>query len=135
MRLRGLLRQDPADRRAILLRIHDLIDHSPPSDQNLRSRQAAIAQVTNKLTTIHYKEDAGRPHIEIGDQSTCELCEGKYCNYFCPAGVYLWDASQKRTLVSSGNCIECGACGIGCPYDNIRCLSPRGGYGVQFRFG
>jgi ferredoxin like protein len=37
--------------------------------------------------------------------------------------------------VNFGNCIECGACDIGCPYDNIRCHSPRGGYGVENRFG
>lgn len=135
MRLRGLLRQDMPDRQAVLLHIHDLIDHPPDDDKKAASRQAAIARVTDKLTSVHYREDTGRPHIEIADQRTCELCEGKYCNYFCPAGVYLWDPSQKLTLVSSGNCIECGACGIGCPYDNIGCHSPRGGYGVQVRLG
>lgn len=135
MRLRADLRQDRADRQAILLRIHDLIDHPTANVENVGPRQAAIARVTDKLASVSYREDTLRPHIEIAEQSTCALCEGKYCNYFCPAGVYIWDVSQKRTLVSSGNCIECGACAIGCPYDNIDCHAPRGGYGVQFRLG
>ena len=138
VRLRGLLSQSPApaDRHALIARIHDLVDRDPTSS-NLRmlSSEQAVAPVSVKLLTVHYKEDSRRPHIEIDDQATCVLCEGKYCNFFCPAGVYLWDPAQKETLVSFGNCIECGACDVGCPYDNIRCRSPRGGYGVQNTFG
>ena len=72
----------------------------------------------------------------IVDQHVCGTkCEGKYCTHFCPAGVYEWNEEQKKTLVSFGNCIECGACSIGCPFDNIVCHSPRGGYGAQFKHG
>ena len=138
VRLRGLLSQPPApaDRHALIARIHDLVDRDPTSS-NLRmlSSEQAVAPVSVKLLTVHYKEDSRRPHIKIDDQATCVLCEGKYCNFFCPAGVYLWDPAQKETLVSFGNCIECGACDVGCPYDNIGCHSPRGGYGVQSTFG
>jgi ferredoxin like protein len=49
--------------------------------------------------------------------------------------VYEWNGEQKKTLVSFGNCIECGACSIGCPFDNISCQSPRGGYGVRYQHG
>ncbi|MGH7904311.1 MAG: ferredoxin family protein [Candidatus Dormibacteraceae bacterium] len=95
-----------------------------------------MEKLTDKLFTVRYKEDEGHPHIEIADQAVCsERCEGKYCNYFCPAGVYQWDAEQKRNLVSFGNCLECGACSIGCPFDNIVCRTPRGGFGAQFKFG
>ena len=95
-----------------------------------------MEKLTDKLFTVKYVEDTGNPHIEIRNQRVCaEQCEGKYCNYFCPAGVYQWDEEQKLNLVSFGNCLECGACAIGCPYDNIKCESPRGGFGVQYRYG
>ena len=95
-----------------------------------------MEKLTDKLFTVKYVEDTGNAHIEIRNQRICaDECEGKYCNYFCPAGVYEWDEEQKVNLVSFGNCLECGACAIGCPYENIRCESPRGGYGAQFRFG
>lgn len=95
-----------------------------------------MQKLTDKLFTVKYVEDTGHPHIEVRNQRICaEECEGKYCNYFCPAGVYQWDDEQKLNLVSFGNCLECGACAIGCPYENIRCESPRGGFGAQFRFG
>jgi ferredoxin like protein len=91
-----------------------------------------MAKITDKLFTVTYKEDTGRPHIEIVDQTVCATrCEGKYC----PAGVYEWNEEQQKNLVSAGNCIECGACSIGCPFDNISCESPRGGYGAQFKYG
>ena len=95
-----------------------------------------MEKLTDKLFTVKYVEDTGSPHIEVRNQRICaDDCEGKYCNYFCPAGVYQWDEEQKLNLVSFGNCLECGACAIGCPYDNIRCESPRGGFGAQFRYG
>ena len=95
-----------------------------------------MEKLTDKLFTVKYNEDTGRPHIEIADQTVCDTkCIGKYCTHFCPAGVYEWNEEQKKTLVSSGNCIECGACSIGCPFDNIDCHTPRGGFGAQFKFG
>ena len=95
-----------------------------------------MEKLTDKLFTVKYNEDTGKPHIEITDQNVClDKCTGKYCTHFCPAGVYEWNEEQKKTLVSFGNCIECGACSIGCPFDNIACHSPRGGYGAQFKHG
>jgi ferredoxin like protein len=96
----------------------------------------ALEKLTDKLFTNRYLEDTGHPHIEIANQDVCrDKCSGKYCNFFCPAGVYEWDEEKRETVVSFGNCVECGACSIGCPYDNIICFTPRGGFGVQFRNG
>ena len=96
----------------------------------------ALEKLTDKLFTNRYVEDTGHPHIEIANQDVCrDKCSGKYCNFFCPAGVYEWDEEKQQTVVSFGNCVECGACAIGCPYDNIVCFTPRGGFGVQFRNG
>ena len=87
-----------------------------------------MEKLTDKLFTNRYVEDTGHPHIQIGDQDVCrDRCSGKYCTYFCPAGVYEWDEEKKLNLVSFGNCVECGACAIGCPYDNIICVTPKGG--------
>src|SRR6202521_1527876 len=61
----------------------------------------AMQKLTDKLFTVKYNEDTGRPHIEITDQDVCATrCEGKYCTHFCPAGVYEWTAEQKRTRVT-----------------------------------
>jgi len=49
--------------------------------------------------------------------------------------VYEYDQEQQKNLVSFGNCLECGACAIGCPYNNISCHAPRGGYGAAYRYG
>ena len=95
-----------------------------------------MQKLTDKLFTVKFNEDTGKPHIEVVDQTVCATkCTGKYCNHFCPAGVYLWEPETAKTLVSYENCIECGACAIGCPFSNIECESPRGGFGVQFKFG
>ena len=95
-----------------------------------------MEKLTDKLFTVKYNEDTGKPHIEVVDQNVClSKCTGKYCNHFCPAGVYLWDPAKGQNLVSYENCIECGACAIGCPFGNIDCETPRGGYGVQFKYG
>jgi ferredoxin like protein len=99
-------------------------------------RGRLVEKIRDKLFTVKYVEDTGHAHIEIVDQAVCGTkCKGKYCNHFCPAGVYEWDEEQQKNLVSFGNCIECGACSIGCPFDNITCHSPRGGFGAQYRLG
>jgi len=95
-----------------------------------------MEKLSDKLFTVKYNEDTGHPHIEIVNQDVCrDTCEGKYCNHFCPAGVYEYDHEQQKNLVSFGNCLECGACAIGCPYSNISCHAPRGGYGATYRYG
>ncbi len=97
--------------------------------------EASVEKLEDKLFTISNKWDEGHPHVSIADQATCAGCPGKYCIHFCPGGVYIWDGETQRLTASYENCIECGACSYGCPYDNIICSSPRGGYGVQYRYG
>ena len=65
------------------------------------------------------------PFIEIANQDVCrDVCGGKYCTRFCPAGVFSWDETRKETAVRFEQCLECGACAIGCPYDNILSQAP-----------
>jgi ferredoxin like protein len=88
----------------------------------------------DKLFLDKFKRDE-LSHIDIVSQDVCRRCPDKPCTIVCPAEVYHWDADSQRTLVSYENCIECGACRLICPYNNIACTMPRGGYGVQYRYG
>lgn len=91
--------------------------------------------VDAKLGTLTYKVDH-HTHIEIKAADTCaQKCSDKPCTTICPAQVYRWEEDQKKILVSFENCIECGACRMLCPFDNIQCHWPRGGFGVQYKFG
>ena len=87
--------------------------------------------IDDKLYLNRWKPDQ-TSHLEIIDEAICaEKCSGKDCTLFCPAKVYEW--RENRISVGYEGCVECGACRIGCPYENIRWRYPRGGYGVQFR--
>jgi len=89
-----------------------------------------------KLGMLTYKADTGNPHIKIKNDHVClNECNEKPCTIVCPANVYHWEETQKKILVSYENCIECGACRMICPFDNIDCHWPRGGFGVQYKYG
>jgi ferredoxin like protein len=91
--------------------------------------------VDEKLGSLTYKADH-QAHITIKDNSTClNKCHDKPCTTVCPAQVYQWEDGQKKLIVSFENCIECGACRMLCPFDNIQCHWPRGGFGVQYKYG
>ena len=93
------------------------------------------ANVEEKLGFLTYKADH-HSHITIPDTSICEKkCHDKPCTTGCPAQVYNWEQAQKKMIVSFENCIECGACRMLCPVDNISCEWPRGGFGVQYKLG
>jgi len=50
--------------------------------------------------------------------------------------VYQWnDEGSADIVVQYTQCIECGACRIACPCDNIYFDYPRGGFGVIHRYG
>ncbi|MBN7772498.1 ferredoxin family protein [Clostridium aminobutyricum] len=86
--------------------------------------------IDNKLFMNNYKVDS-MSHLTIKDQAVCEKCEDKSCTILCPAHVYEW--KDEQIMVSYEGCLECGACRIACPHDNIDWNFPRGGYGIQFR--
>jgi len=91
--------------------------------------------VAEKLGSLTFKSDQ-KSHISIEDPAVClEKCPDKPCLTGCPAQVYEWDEGGKKVVVSFENCIECGACRMLCPLDNIKCHWPRGGFGVQYKYG
>ncbi len=98
--------------------------------------RSGMEKLEDKLFTVRSKADTGHPHIRIESPSACvEKCAGKYCTHFCPADVYKWEEVAARIIVSWENCVECGACSIGCPFDIIKCQTPRGGFGIQNKYG
>ncbi len=93
------------------------------------------ANIEEKHGTLNYKADQ-QPHITVPDATIClNKCKDKPCLTGCPAQVYTWEAEKKKVIVSYENCIECGACRMLCPFDNIKCFWPRGGFGVQYKYG
>lgn len=94
------------------------------------------ANVEEKLGWLTYKADHENAHISITEPKVCaEKCPDKPCTKICPAYVYTWEELPKKIVVSYENCIECGACRMLCPFDNIDCDWPRGGFGVQYKWG
>lgn len=99
-------------------------------DKSLRESDIKV-NIDDKLYLNRWKPDE-KSHLEIIDESVCaEKCPGKDCTVFCPARVYEW--RDGRIAVGYEGCLECGACRIACPHQNIRWRYPRGGHGVQFR--
>lgn len=92
-------------------------------------------RIEEKLFQNRYLVDAGRPHIHIRSPSLCEKkCETKQCLVCCPAGCYTLE-NGKVVLITDG-CLECGTCRIICTtHRNVAWEYPRGGYGIQFKFG
>lgn len=91
-------------------------------------------KLEDKLFLLKFNWD-DRSHITIDSQDVCARCPDKPCTLVCPAAVYHWDDENQQTVVSYENCIECGACRMICPYENISCVMPRGGFGVTYRYG
>lgn len=91
-------------------------------------------KIEEKLYADRFKTDSSS-HLIIKDQEICRRCPEKWCNYFCPASVYEFDEENQVNLVAYEGCLECGTCRIGCPYLNIEWLYPRGGFGIQHRYG
>jgi len=94
--------------------------------------------VETKLGTIEWKKSPNA-HIVLRDSSQSApcvtKCKDKPCTTVCPAKVYEWEADHKKVIVNYENCIECGACRMLCPFDNIKCDWPDGGFGVKYKFG
>lgn len=74
-------------------------------------------------------------HIRVNHAICRERCEVKYCLYVCPAKVYSLKEKEGEIQVEHDGCLECGTCVIACPHEALEWRYPRGGFGVQYRFG
>jgi NAD-dependent dihydropyrimidine dehydrogenase PreA subunit len=58
-----------------------------------------------------------------------ELCKGAgFCEQVCPTSVFAVDQDRHRAfLPREGQCVQCGACIVQCPFDALHFRSPTGG--------
>ncbi len=90
-----------------------------------------------KLYTVKFKADT-ESHLVVKEAKNCVECgnaHGRPCLTFCPANVYEWEGVEEGLAVRYEGCLECGACRIGCPYDNIEWRYPKGALGLTYRIG
>jgi len=93
------------------------------------------AGLERKLALNSYNVDPTRAHIRIIDHDVCLKCERQQCINCCPAACYA-PQPDGRVLFSYEGCVECGTCRIVCcQFDNIEWTYPRGGFGIQYRYG
>lgn len=91
-------------------------------------------RVEEKLYQNRYLVDPGRPHIRITPHAR-PSANLMAMTRLCPAGCYSLSDNGQVEIVPDG-CFECGTCRILCePAGDIEWNYPRGGFGVQFKFG
>lgn len=102
-------------------------DHSKPEEKGKLKET-----IEDKLFLVKYKPDK-ESHIEV-DQEKFKADPVKVVLYICPAKTYELNEETGECLVAFENCLECGTCRIaGEGY--VKWKYPRGGFGVQYRFG
>lgn len=89
-------------------------------------------KITEKLTLNIIKNDQ-ESHIKI-DQNICKACKEHFCIRACPANLYSQNEKGDIVVEYTG-CLECGTCMIACIYGSVKWQYPKGGFGVQYRFG
>jgi len=87
----------------------------------------------SKLSVDIFKNDE-EAHIIIR-QEICRQCELKPCLRICPAGLYSISEESGEILIEYTGCLECGSCRVVCPCGALAWSYPRGGFGVQYRYG
>jgi ferredoxin like protein len=92
----------------------------------------AKVNIKEKLSLDTYK--LGKESHLIVDQEKCKKCNNKCCLWICPANVYTL-AESGDIHVAFEDCLECGTCLIACDNEAIKWSYPKGGTGVQFKFG
>ena len=87
-----------------------------------------IETIEGKLYITRFRPDT-ESHIKT-NSNICIACKGKECTKFCPANVFNWSKTDESLIIAYENCLECGACSIGCPYESIQYTHPKAGYGI-----
>ncbi|KJS20820.1 MAG: 4Fe-4S ferredoxin [Clostridiaceae bacterium BRH_c20a] len=91
-------------------------------------------RLEDKLFLNRYQSDK-HSHLRITDRDACLKCDFKPCTYICPSKVYAWSEEENKILTAYEGCVECGSCRYACPPHVIDWRNPRGGFGIQYKFG
>jgi ferredoxin like protein len=86
-----------------------------------------------KLSIDIFKIDQ-ESHIVIR-QEICRKCACKPCLRICPGGLYSINKETGELVVEYTGCLECGSCRVACTSGALTWRFPRGGFGVQYRYG
>jgi ferredoxin like protein len=92
----------------------------------------AKINVKAKLGLDTFNADTQK-HIKV-KREVCKDCTERYCLYVCPAQVYTLNNEGQIELDLDG-CLECGTCRIACLRGSVDWNYPRGGCGVQYKYG
>ncbi|MHC1727667.1 MAG: ferredoxin family protein [Syntrophobacteraceae bacterium] len=81
-----------------------------------------------------FQVDDEQAHIKV-NKEVCRTCPGKPCTLACPAGLYV--LKEGEISFDYAGCLECGTCRVVCPNSEkaLEWAYPRGGFGIQFRYG
>lgn len=90
-------------------------------------------KVEEKIALDAIKNDC-ESHIQL-DQTICIACKERMCILVCPGHLYSLNEETGDMVVEYAGCLECGSCNIACCYKSIAWDYPRGGFGVQYRYG
>ena len=90
-------------------------------------------KLEEKLALDFFRNDE-RSHIVI-DQERCKRCQLRLCISICPGGLYSLNEETGEMAVEYAGCLECGSCMVVCPEGALDWRYPKGGYGVQYRYG
>ena len=101
-----------------------------PKTKNKESKSYTMT-IEEKLFETKLRPNT-ESHITVNDDF-CILCKGKECTKFCPSNVFSWSIIDDELIVAYENCLECGACNIGCPYKAIDFTYPKPPHGVAYR--
>ena len=74
------------------------------------------------------------PHIVVNQAVCRERCKRRVCLTICPARLYT-QAEDGSIVLNYEGCLECGTCKLACAEGALDWRYPRGGFGVQYRFG
>jgi len=78
--------------------------------------------------------DDEEAHIVL-NKEICASCPDKPCTFACPACLYTLKEDGDIGFDYAG-CLECGTCRVICPKEGaITWQYPRGGFGINFRYG
>ncbi|MFQ5794884.1 MAG: ferredoxin family protein [Candidatus Bipolaricaulia bacterium] len=97
-------------------------------------REPEEKSLTDKLFTLHWSEGP-ESHLGIIDTDVCAKNSGKECVLICPADVWRVPEGEVVPIIEWENCVECGACRVACPHDNVVWTWQQGGKGVSYKFG